>query len=49
MSMPEDAVATQDLVARYVYCVVLGEVGDWELRGLDERPVRAICSMAAAG
>ncbi len=46
MSMPEDAVATQDLVARYVYCVVLGEVGDWELRGLDERPVRGI---SAAG
>ncbi|MEI6450806.1 MAG: GvpL/GvpF family gas vesicle protein [Actinomycetes bacterium] len=44
MSMPEDAAATQDLVARYVYCVVLGEVGDWELRGLDERPVRAICA-----
>jgi hypothetical protein len=44
MSMPEDAPATQDLVARYVYCVVLGEVGDWELRGLDERPVRAICA-----
>lgn len=46
MSMPEDAAATQDLVARYVYCVVLGEVGDWELRGLDERPVRGI---SAAG
>ena len=44
MSMPEDAAATQALVARYVYCVVLGEVGDWELRGLDERPVRAICA-----
>jgi len=44
MSMPEDAAATQDLVARYVYCVVLGEVVDWELRGLDERPVRAICA-----
>ena len=44
--MPEDAEATQDLVARYVYCVVLGESGAWELRGLDERPVRAI---SAAG
>jgi hypothetical protein len=44
MNMPEDAAATQDLVARYVYCVVLGEVGDWELHGLDERPVRAICA-----
>ncbi len=44
MSMAADAAEAQDLVARYVYCVVLGEVGDWELRGLDERPVRAICA-----
>ena len=42
--MPEDAAATQALVARYVYCVVLGEVRDWDVRGLDERPVRAICA-----
>ena len=44
MSMPEDGGATQALVARYVYCVVLGEIVDWELRGLDEQPVRAICA-----
>ena len=42
--MPEDAAATQALVARYVYCVVPGEVRDWDVRGLDERPVRAICA-----
>jgi hypothetical protein len=44
LSIPGDAAATQDLVARYVYCVVLGEIPDWELRGLDERPVRPICA-----
>ncbi len=42
--MPEDAAATQALVARYVYCVVPGEVRDWDVHGLDERPVRAICA-----
>jgi hypothetical protein len=39
---PENRAATAAPVARYVYCVVPGEVGDWQLRGLDGQPVRAI-------
>ena len=44
MNMPGDAAAPEALVARYVYCVLPGEVGDWTLHGLNERPVRAICA-----
>jgi hypothetical protein len=39
---PENRAATAAPVARYVYCVVPGEVEDWQLRGLDGQPVRAI-------
>ncbi len=31
-------------VGRYVYCVLSGETRDWSLRGLDGKPVRAICA-----
>ena len=41
MIEPENRAAT---VARYVCCVVPGEVGDWQLRGLDGQPVRVICA-----
>jgi len=41
---PENRAATAASVARYVYCVLRGEVGDWQLRGLDGQPVRAICA-----
>ena len=40
----ENRVATGAPVARYVYCIVPGEVRDWQLRGLDGQPVRAICA-----
>ncbi|MBE3110306.1 MAG: GvpL/GvpF family gas vesicle protein [Acidobacteria bacterium] len=30
--------------ARYVYCVLSGEARDWQLRGLDGKPVRAVCA-----
>ena len=44
--MPDDAGAgaMQPRVARYIYCVLPGEVRDWDLAGLDEQPVRAICA-----
>ena len=31
-------------VGRYVYCVLPGEIRDWQLQGLDGKPVRAICA-----
>ncbi|HWR11671.1 MAG TPA: GvpL/GvpF family gas vesicle protein [Rectinemataceae bacterium] len=31
-------------VGRYVYCVLSGEVRDWQLQGLDGKPVRAVCA-----
>lgn len=44
MSLPESETASQAPVARYVYCVVLGEIDNWQLPGLDGRPVRAVCA-----
>jgi hypothetical protein len=31
-------------VARYVYCVLSDQAHDWQLRGLDGQPVRAVCA-----
>jgi hypothetical protein len=31
-------------VGRYVYCVMSGELRNWQLAGLDGKPVRAICA-----
>ena len=40
----ENQEATGATMARYVYCIIPGEVGDWQLRGLDGQLVRAICA-----
>ena len=44
MIEPDNSVQTAVCTARYVYCVVPGEVSDWQLHGLDDQTVRAVCA-----
>ncbi|MFA6218133.1 MAG: GvpL/GvpF family gas vesicle protein [Candidatus Omnitrophota bacterium] len=40
----ESQTAAEVALALYVYCVLSGELHDWQFLGLDEQPVRAICA-----